>query len=82
MQLLVRSERVDCTGGVLRIWSVLLSVWLWHSEQLQHVAWLSRFCSLNGIVIMLLSARQWWSSDGALLGHSVSYMAAAPCRQL
>ena len=47
MQLLERSERVECTGGVLSMESVLLSVWLWHSKLLQHVVCLSRVCSLN-----------------------------------
>ena len=80
-QLPGRSERVDCTGGVLSMESVLLSVWLWHSELLQYVVCLSRVCSLNR-QSMLLSARQCQSSDGALLGHPAFYMAAARCRQL
>ena len=62
--------------------SVLRLVWLWHSEQLQHVAWLSRTCSLNGTVFLLFSARLWQSPDGTLLGHPASYITAAPCRQL
>ena len=41
MQLLGRSERADCTGSVPSMESVLLSVWLWHSKERQHVASLS-----------------------------------------
>ena len=63
--------------------SLLLSVWLWDGEQLQHVVWLSSICCISRIMIMLLSARQWQSSDGrtdwspCLLHGSIVLRAAA-----